>query len=55
MTDAVISFWVVVLRRAVAELDAATCKSDLNTAASQLMRAKQQLIQLGVDWRPLVS
>ena len=55
MSDLMINHWIVLLRRAVADLDAATCKSDLNTAASQLMRVKQKLLSLGIDWRLLIS
>jgi hypothetical protein len=55
MSDVMINHWIALLHRAVADLDAATCKSDLNTAASQLMRVKQRLLSLGIDWRPLIS
>jgi hypothetical protein len=36
-------YWIAALRRAQAELDAATTRPTINTAATKLMRAEAEL------------
>jgi hypothetical protein len=45
--DPNIAYWHSALQAALAELDAATCRSLLNEAARRVMRVKAELKELG--------